>query len=113
MVLLLLNNTFCKYNFANLKCSQEKNRIYLITLLFNPKWAYLENPKETGVKEMTFNEKIRINRMEGFLKFQFTYDVAGFNVSSDTSLLPSFFPRKLAFENDSSLSGSANKIYLP
>jgi hypothetical protein len=62
---------------------------------------------------MTFNEKITINRMEGFSKFQFMYDVAGFNVSSDTSLLPSFFPRKLTYENGSSLAGPANKIYLP
>lgn len=57
-----------------------------------PKWADLSTPKNEAIREMSFNEKIKINRSNP-IAYQYTYDVSGFNVSSDTSLLPSFIPR--------------------
>lgn len=58
-----------------------------------PKWAFLENPKESAIKDMLFNEKITIDRTKSVDKYQFTYDISGFNVTRDTSFLPNFIPR--------------------
>ena len=57
-----------------------------------PKWASLNNPRDQGVLEMNFNEKIKIFKSIP-VSVQYTYDITGFNVTSDTSLLPSFIPR--------------------
>lgn len=50
---------------------------------------------------MNFNEKIKINKTDSVSKYQYTYDISGFNVTSDTSLLPNFVPRTKSYENGS------------
>lgn len=62
---------------------------------------------------MNFNEKVTIDRTKSTYKLQYTYDIFGFNVTSDTSLLPDFFPRQTIVENGSSMAGPPTKIYLP
>jgi hypothetical protein len=62
---------------------------------------------------MKFNEKVTVDRSKATNKYEYTYDIYGFNVTTDTSLLPAFFPRTLTQEYGSSMAGPATKIYLP
>jgi len=61
---------------------------------------------------MNFNEKIKIFKSIP-VSVQYTYDISGFNVTSDTSLLPSFIPRDPKCQNGSELAGPSMKIFLP